>query len=218
MPVEFTYYLVIPFLAVWMRGPSHWAWRALGVLGLILLSSIWFPAAQAPLNSDRLVHYLPVLVCGSIAAWVAHQTAFVNRQRDLTAVQGALELAPVLMLVLSVPSVFVALRWFDDIDALHRSFLGWGVFWALLLLAVVSGRLQVWQRVMRWRGFRACGRWCFGIYLLHMPALYLARKLPLPSGLAAWLGLALALALAAASFRLIERPAMNLVRRSKPVQ
>ena len=110
------------------------------------------------------------------------------------------------LLVLTVPALLHRLELATSHDVLHRSFLGWGLAWALVLLALQQGLLPRWQRLLAWPGLVACGRWCFGLYLLHMPALVLARRLPLPAELSAWLGLVLALLLAGAAHRWLERP------------
>lgn len=210
VPVEFLYYLVIPPLALWIGG-VHSAWlRAAVVLGLGA-GALWtWPPHEAQLNSIRLGDYLLVFLAGSLVAWVWHAS------EPRPAVQrraGFGDVLPLVLLVFSVPAVFTGLGWGGDVAALHRSFVGWGLFWGMLLLAVLVGRLPLWASVLRWRGLRACGRWCFGLYLLHIPALAVAKRVPLPGLLQAALGLALAVAVAALAYRVVERPAMRLAHR-----
>ena len=112
----------------------------------------------------------------------------------------------VLVLLLSVPSVLALAGLNGSLELLHREFLLWGVAWAILLTGVVRGWLPLWRHVLRLRGLRACGHWCFGIYLLHMPSLLLMNKLGVSGTVGGWLGLALALLLAAVAHRLIEQP------------
>ncbi len=215
VPVEFLFYLVIPPLALWLTAARLApVARLLGVVALGAAVYVGWPAPQAPLNSIALGYYLPVFLAGSLAAW------WWQRQGGLADVAGAArparraaswaDVLPLALLVISVPSVFAAVGWDAGVDGLHRQFAAWGLFWAALLLAMLAGRLPLWHRLLGLRGLRACGHWCFGIYLLHIPALALAGKLPLPGFVKAALGLAGALLLAAVAHRLIERPAMRL--------
>jgi peptidoglycan/LPS O-acetylase OafA/YrhL len=207
VPVEFQYYLVIPFLAIALAAPIGTLGRA-AVLGLSLaIAVVCFPANEAPLNSIVLGYYLPVFLFGSAAAWIFHgwKVPVLTASRW----RGVADAVALIALLATVPAV---MAWFGGeprLDALHRSFFAWGLAWTLLLLAVLRGWLPGWAAVLRWRGLRACGRWCFGIYLLHMPALYLAKMLPLPQMLKGWAGLVIGLAVAALAHRVVERPAMR---------
>ena len=157
--------------------------------------------------------YLPVFLCGSAAAWAW----WAGAGKASTAVGGAVRFVPDLLLCLlllaTVPAVLQRMGAQVSLDLLHREFLTWGVFWSLLLMLVLRGWLPGWAAVLRLRGLGACGRWCFGIYLLHMPALYLVNRLPIPESGRAWVGLILALAVAAVAHALIEKPAMRWASR-----
>lgn len=213
IPVEFLYYLVIPPLAWWL-GTTRIAaaWRAGVVLAGLGACLLVYPSGQAPLNTITLGYYLPVLVSGSLCAWWLHAWSPSGPAPERPSLRFGPDLLAGAALLLSVPSVLTALGWGDGPATLHRAFLGWGVFWSLLLAGVQTGYLPLAARWMRARALAACGRWCFGLYLLHMPALYLAKRLPLPVSLKGWVGLALALMLAALAYRVIERPAMDAAR------
>ena len=118
-----------------------------------------------------------------------------------------------LLLALTVPSALLWLGISAPADYLHREFLAWGLFWSLLLVAMLRGWLPAWSASLQWRGLRACGRWCFGIYLLHMRELYLAKRLPLPDFSRGAAALVIALMVAALAHALIERPAMRWAAR-----
>lgn len=90
---------------------------------------------------------------------------------------------------------------------------GLGPLWGAVLLGLQAGALPLSCRILQTRGLRLCGRWCFGLYMLHMPASYLCKRLPLPASLRGWLGLALAIAIAGVAYRLVERPLMRLGHR-----
>ena len=208
VPVEFKYYLVIPLVG-WMlsmRWPA--TVKLLAVLLLIAVGMLLNPPARAALNSIALGDYLPIFLCGSALAW-AWTAGAVGVPGARRAGRFVPDLVLVVLLAATVPAVLQALGWQAAPDLLHRQFLAWGLLWSTVLLMVLRGRLPAWTAALRWRAMQACGRWCFGIYLLHMPALYLAKRLPLPEFSRAWVGLATALAVAAFAHALIERPAMR---------
>jgi peptidoglycan/LPS O-acetylase OafA/YrhL len=217
VPVEFCYYLVIPVLSAWLllRMP---AWLSLlGAAGLLALVAGFYPASDAPANSDRMGYYLPVFVCGSLAAWGWALHAGRPQLRLERPWSYAADASALTLLVLSVPAVYQALGWAVGPAELHRTFIGWGVFWALVLLGVVSGAMPVWNRVMRWPVLRWCGRWCFGIYLLHLPVLMVVSATHLPRWIAAWIALLLAIAVGGCAHLAVERPAQKLGRRIESV-
>jgi peptidoglycan/LPS O-acetylase OafA/YrhL len=216
VPVEFKFYLVIPLLAGLLLLPVTAALKGLALVLLVAGALLLYPPASAAGSSIALGVYLPTFLCGSAAAWLMH--CGVLRKAPARRCHGYVaDVAALALLFVSVPAVLQLLGADARLDLLHREFLGWGIFWSVVLLLVVRGWLPTWGRVLRLSGLRACGRWCFGIYLLHMPALYLAKKLPLPDVTRGWFGLFVALAVAAMAHALVERPATALARRiTKP--
>ena len=212
VPVEFKYYLAIPLVA-WMLS-ARWpaAWKLSALVLMTAVSMLLHPPADAVLNSIALGDYLPIFLCGSAAAWV-----WMRGHGAMSDARGAGRFVPdliaLVLLALSVPSLLQGLGWPAPAGLLHRQFLAWGVFWSVLLWLMLRGWLPAWAALMRWRGLQTCGRWCFGIYLLHMPALYLAKWLPLPAFGRPWVGLATALAVAAVAHAVVERPAMRWASR-----
>jgi peptidoglycan/LPS O-acetylase OafA/YrhL len=210
VPVEFVHYLVIPPLAWWLGSRLPLPLRAAGVLALALAAMMVWPAAEAPAGSIVVGYYLPVFLCGSLAAWLMPAVPAQPSRRWVGWLGDGL-LA--LVFILSVPAVLMALGWGLGTEVLHRQFVAWGVLWGAVLLGLNAGRLPRWSWLLRGPALRACGRWCFGLYLLHVPALYLARLLPLPGPARGWIGLALAVLMASTAYRLIEKPTLRLATR-----
>lgn len=210
IPVEFLYYLWIPPLA-WLLAKRP----PLGIaLALSAAAGAWllYAPATMPLNSDRLGYYLPIFLAGSFTAWsLAIQPARAGAHPSGRRVSGPDALLLVALL-LSVPQVLRGLGWSIRDDVLHATTLLWAALWSLVVIALQRGRLPAWQAVLTLRPMAWAGRACFALYLLHMPALYVARKLPLAPLAQAWLGLALACGLAALAHRWVERPAQSLGR------
>jgi peptidoglycan/LPS O-acetylase OafA/YrhL len=95
----------------------------------------------------------------------------------------------------------------------------YGLVGAGLVVAAVAGTGRGPSRWLTWRPLALIGLASYGLYLWNFGAMaWLVRQGVVPHGTAghaAWfvLALALSLALAAASWRLVERPALGLVRR-----
>lgn len=208
IPVEFVYYLWIPPLAWLLARHTQVA------LALVLLAAaaalLCYSPAQMPVNSDHLGYYLPVFLTGSLSAWLLRHRAAPDAvpAARVTLADGLLLLG----LLLSVPQALRLLGLAVRDDVLHAAVPAWGLAWSLVLAGLVTGRLPAWRWCLSRSWMAWSGRACFALYLLHMPALYLARKLPLASPLQAWLGLGLACGLAALAHRWIERPARALGR------
>lgn len=217
VPVEFKYYVLVPMAAWLLARPLSAGIKLAGAGAAVALLTWAFPPAATLINSVTLGYYLPVFLCGSLAAWVAAGglggPGDARSPRPHAAVVSWLDALVLAALLASVPAL-ARLAWPTvQADFLHRAYLPWGLFWSFVLLAVLAGRLPAWERLYRTAPLRACGRWCFGLYLLHLPALMVARKLPLPELAQAWAGLALSLLAAALAHRFVERPAMDWASR-----
>lgn len=212
VPVEFKYYLVLPLVAWGLAAAWAPGWKLAALVLLVALAMYGFPPGQSALNSIALGVYLPIFLCGSVAAWAWHGGTLASLP-EVTRLRPIADVSVLLILVATVPSVLQLLGAPSAPDLLHREFLAWGVFWTAVLLALLKGWLPFWAVLLRQSVLRACGRWCFGIYLLHMPALYLAKLLPVPDLMRGWVGLLVALAVAALAHAWIERPAMRWASR-----
>jgi peptidoglycan/LPS O-acetylase OafA/YrhL len=212
VPVEFKYYFAIPLVALSVAALR--AWRpnaaepiALGMLALATLAAVvLWPPARSTVNSDRLVDYLAIFLCGSGAAVIARWLPAPPKRPVVLQVCGFALLATIASLA---PAGLRAIGLDVRNDVMHRSFLLFGAIWSGVLLCVVYGGGPA-ARLFCWRPLRACGHWCFGIYLLHMSMLYLIQPMPASPSFKAWMVLIVTLAAAAASYRTIERPAIRL--------
>ncbi len=216
IPVEFKYYLLIPLIGFFWLIPLSAGLKLTLLVASALACALMFPGVEAEANTLQLGYYLPVLLSGSILAAVMHLRAgrpmLPGVFRHRTARVG-IDLAIGLAILGSTPPVLRAIWPAAEPTSLSAHFLGWGIFWALVMAALLTGVAPTWLKAMSHPWSRACGRWCFGIYLLHIPCLLVAKRLPLPAPACAWVGVALSVVAAAVAFRLIERPFINLGNR-----
>lgn len=209
IPVEFTFYLWLPFIVVALtalRGLPGGRWWGLALLaGLVVLARWRWPAAETPTNSVRLGFYLVVFLCGVAAAFVQAEWPALRRWARTWRALGWLLLG---LLAWVTPSLWAVMRGTSfDPELNHRWFTAWGLGWALLLLAVLWGG-GILGRFFASAPMRLVGVVSFSAYLWHMPVLRAADALGLRA-LGGWglpVLLAAMLAVAMGSFLLLERP------------
>lgn len=207
IPVEFTFYLWLPFIVAGLAAlrllPGGRWWGLAWLAGLVLLARACWPAAQAPTNGVQLGFYLTVFLCGVAAAFVQQEWPALQRWPRAWRALGWGLLG---LLALATPALWTHGAGFDP-EFNHRWFTAFGLGWALLLLAVLWGG-GVLGRFFASAPMRLVGVVSFSAYLWHMPVLKMAGALGLPRW--GWLGLPLLLAamlaVSMASFLLFERP------------
>jgi peptidoglycan/LPS O-acetylase OafA/YrhL len=214
------FYLVWPFLLAW-RGTRSIATLCAGMIVVATLTRVAIAALALPhpaMWTFTLARLEPIAV-GALVALTLRGGAprFGSRARwGLLALSGALLVGGVLVFGVGEAS-FVA--------PVTRSLGPWrGVFqypltttgWALILLAVLHGRLA--PRWLRARPLVYLGRISYGLYVFHMlciavTANVLRRFGQPPLWLHVALSLVLTTVLAALSYQILERPFLLLKER-----
>lgn len=214
IPVEFTFYLWLPPLALalaWLRSRQWpvWVEVALAAAALGLASWLW-PPAESVVNDLRLGPYLVVFLCGSFAAYAEHRLRAAARLpgAHAWALIGVVALAAC---AVTLPSVW-AMIWQAPFrpDVNHRWFVFFGLAWSAVLLAILHG--PRWLRApFTLVPMRLIGVISYSAYLWHMPVLDGLRMLGLPAGaLSAVVVCAAILIVSLVSFLLFERPLRDL--------
>lgn len=217
VPVEFKYYFLIPPIALVARYLARFGWSSaviLLVIAIAFCTQIW-PADQSIINGVALGDYLPVFLCGSLAA-----VLLVARSDNATSAPGkstAFHLAAcaiVLLVAALTPAALRGLGIATANDVLHRAYLLFGLLWGGLLYCLHQARGAL-SLIFGWSVLVFCGRVSFSIYLLHMiPLRMLAQGAWFPS-FSAWLVLVATLGIAALSFLFIEQPFIRIGQKCK---
>ena len=220
IPVEFTFYLWLPLLALAMAWVQQrrWPWpveAALAVLSLAAATWLWPPQASA-VNDVNLGPYLVIFLCGAFAARLdlrLRASAQPLGPKPWAWLGGAAALA----CVLSIPQVWAWLGGQAADGSLnHRWFLFFGLAWSVLVLAVLHGPAWM-RRPFAWAPARLLGVVSFSAYLWHMPVLDGLRLAGVDAWpLAALVVLAAAVAVAMVSYLLFERPWRDVRLPRKP--
>lgn len=209
IPPEFQFYFVLPALGAALVLLRSQPALAVGLcLALALVATRLWPPALALDSAPYLGPYLPVFLCGSVAALLHAHAAPAAGQRALY--EGA-ALASALAFALTTPSLFGALSGRNvPSDHFHDQLIFYGLIWSVFLVATLLGT-GACRRALSGRAIRYLGQISFGMYLWHPAAVRVVRNLsPLPALPSAWLALALVLLLASATYFWIERPCLRL--------
>ena len=223
IPVEFTFYALLPLLALGLAYMARRGWPMAVQAGVFFLAlaavTLAWPPARSLENDVRLWPYLAVFLCGAFAAQV---DVWLARARARPQLWGAAGLLALVAWCIAIPAVWAWLTGRPFEATVTRTwYLFFGLLWSVLLLAVLHGPAWL-QWPFAWRPLRWVGLVSFSLYLWHMPVLGallktgVAERLPL---LAPWIVLAVSLAVSWLSWRLFEKPLQGVrLQRFRQVQ
>lgn len=216
IPVEFSYYALLPLVALALAISRHRRWPAIvDLIGFALLIAVtrWlWPASDSVANDIRLGPYLSLFLCGAFAASIHVRYAAALQARPRTLLCAAVLVLA--LLVLTVPSSWAFIHGGALQPALnHRWFLFFGLTWSTLLLAVLTGP-DLLRRLFAQPVLRLFGVVSFSAYLWHMPLLdWLLRRGWMHSVWSPTVFVAAALLVAMGSYLVFERPWRNVTIR-----
>jgi len=215
VPVEFKYYLVLPFTVLLFVLPlrRNLAASALAILVALLLIEGWlWPARDTGINSVGLGPYLPIFLLGSFAALLHNRLLACTWTRSPT-VQRSAEMGAFLLLAVAfllVPEVTSRVLGAPILSSrFHQDFLLFGGIWSAFIVLSFLGTGTL-RRLLAAAPIRFVGVISFSAYLWHMPVINLVQGLGLPPVIAGWSGLALIIGISSLSYLLIERPFLRL--------
>lgn len=218
IPAEFTYYAVLPFVAVAMAFALRRLSRQVApvaTLAILLAVYLAWPDTTYQKNGFRMGGYLPVFLMGSFGAFLHHWLAGVTWRESRTARRAFEGLAALLLLapVVMMPDLWALITGNPtSVHHFHHHVLWFGLIWALLIVAMLNGT-GVLRRIFAFKPLRFVGIISFGIYLWHVPVLkyvaYNVRSAPLAQ---AAMVTAITIALSTLTYLLIERPFLRLPR------
>lgn len=213
IPVEFKYYLVLPFVAALfalLRQRTPAILCAVGFLIAISIGVLWPPAASRP-GTIALGPYLPIFLVGSTSAFIHARLQIAGGVQSSRARFGLESMS-----LLAFASAMILLP--KSLDALlggphgshndvHRQYLLLGTIWSLCLLGFLNGRGWI-ERVLSTRPLRLIGIVSFSVYLWHPPILSLVVRVYRPSSptLGVLLVVGSSVLAGCVSYLLFERP------------
>lgn len=228
LPIEFSFYLALPLLALLLRS-DRW-------IGLILVACAamvtwrycavtWL--ADSPIQARVYAAYQLPGSMDSFGFGMLAAVVYVNRERMLARLNRPVDLDRITVLALTL--VVAAIYWLHyGSDAYWRNnpiFYLWtpalslGIA-AIVLAGVSGGRIAGFLFANRFMVF--AGLISYSVYLWHFPILVWLKSLPFFQAIADHrivimlaIGLPITLAVAAASYFLVERPFLRIRFRSE---
>lgn len=208
VPVEFKYYLLLPFvtLAFFFASRIHWSLCiGIALASLIAIHFLW-PPGETEANSISLGPYLGIFVLGSLSA-VFYTDAFKEALKDYKIAFSVAGWLAVLVVMLTVPSLARLL--FDNEltnQHFHRFFVMYGIIWSIAILAAMHGT-RIYVAVFETAPLRFLGKVSFSAYLLHFPVIQLfSNVIELHASLEFVLAFGTILLISWISYRVIEYP------------
>jgi len=210
LAIEEQFYLTFPLLVA-VLPPRHFGKVLVGMI--VAAPALRVVTMLAMPEHERFQYLFTLCRLDTIA--VGCGLALLVRRVDLDVWRP--RLIRIAMMVAAVAAVFAVETGLDRTTPVGRT-LGYSVVafgCAALVLLVVLHRDQPETEPLRFAPLAYLGKLCFGIYLLHRPADTILDALAARAGLdaALWimpLKVALAVALATLSWRLIEQPFLRL--------
>jgi peptidoglycan/LPS O-acetylase OafA/YrhL len=207
---EFQYYFLFPliWIAFHVRPPN----RNIALLGLTTSITLIF-AVSAWMPGFSVFSKLHIFVMGMAVALILW-TAPSGRALQWVATACALGFLASLLLVAQplAPFLFPSTRG----DPKHLHYYGDLAKIALCALVIYSATFENRVNSGIWGNgcMRRLGASSFSLYLLHMPTLYLAARLPFSPWTQAACAIPLSLTIAALSCRFVERPTNQAIRQT----
>lgn len=200
LPVEFTFYAVLPVLAlVAARYGTRVGVAVVGALGVA--SFVWGIASPEEVFSSGLAlgpKFLPFAI-GAIAAMVEWRPGQVI---------GIASMACLAVVTVVCRELFVG-----GLPINAAPWISFAIATLTTTLVASSMTHGLTARMLSWRPFVYLGEVSFSLYLLHMFIIRYAMLVPWSPYLVAWGTLALAVLVATVTYRLIEEPGIRTGRR-----
>ena len=209
IPVEFTYYLLLPLVTIVVASSSriHVSGPFIATGLAIYASFVTWPPADMVANSINLGPYLAMFLLGSLTAFLCSQSSSIN---VLVLPPRVIEIAgwlAVAIALLSVPALARSLLDSDlENNSFHRAFIFYGVLWSIAVLAAFHGG-QHFGKFFALPVCRFIGRVSFSVYLWHFLILQVVHQhVSVHPSAQFCLTIAATFAISYLSYRWIERP------------
>lgn len=218
LPLELSFYLLLPFLVLLQRRLGFWTVMALSVVitlgwrfGIVWLNE----SGQAKIQLVLMRTLLPGMLLIFMAGY-----AITRFPQDLKDGTRYLLLVGAIAAYVAWHQVMVAVR--VELPKSHAFMITWELVLGLIIALIIALLLKpLWG--VRWLGARPLvwlGDISFGIYLWHFPVLRLMRRV-IPGDWntveGSWLALlvcvAVTLPIATLSYRLVEKPVLDWIAR-----
>jgi len=208
IPVEFKYYLLLPFVTFTLYIASKVHLTAPLTIAALAISSIHllWPAAEISANSIKLGPYLGMFFLGSLTALFCFGKTRDTLSRYSWALQ-AIGTISVLAALATIPSVarFLFNAEMEN-NSFHREFLFYGIAWSGAVLAAFYGG-SFYTKLFELKACRFVGRVSFSVYLWHFTIIQLVKHhVDFHPSIQFWVVIFMTVIVSYLSYRFLERP------------
>jgi peptidoglycan/LPS O-acetylase OafA/YrhL len=208
IPVEFTYYGVLPFIVLAYTAIFRWKflWITLATGVSVGLMTLYPPTFQV----DRFLPYLSIFLLGSYAAVVMHRLADWQPSRSARVACDCIGFI-LLFVALGLSPYYYAIIVGHPIvqQYWHQAFTLFGVLWALFLVCVLISRRWL-ARFFSARAMRLYGVISFSSYVIHYVFINAAITWHLPPLLGGWFVMMSVTLASCITFLAIEQPCLRI--------
>lgn len=209
IPVEFTFYLILPFvcLTLWMTSKTNMLLCSSVVLATMIGVYVAWPPSEALANTIMLGPYFQIFLLGSFAAVLVGKQSIADEFVKRPRIMGIVGWLALFLVALTIPEVWQRLV---DPEAgnkiFHSYFLAYGLVWTAAVVAALYGGLG-FTRFFEFTVWRFLGRISFSIYLWHLPIVqWVDREVNYNAMMQFLIALLASVVVGYVSYRLIERP------------
>lgn len=203
VPVEFTFYLWLPLVALgFIAARSRGVLTACGLLvALICAQQLIWPYWETPINALGTGWYASSFTIGCFLAVTLNDV----RPRITNKLANVLAISVTLGLVLAAPGSRHAVFGVPLDLAIVDKFVYISAAWAVFIVATIDGK-GIFGRLVTSRFMRKLGAWSYSLYLFHgLVLVEIADRFP-NNVVAMLAGIVAAIAVGAASYYAIELP------------
>ena len=177
--VEFKYYFLSPFLLLFCHKVLKWDPKKLFVFFLLLLmASIYYGQTQG-VPKLSIIKYLPIFLMGTVFSIYELLKIKYFEGKDYSKIVEVLGWGGVGLIIIS------GSYYFELIFGYSRNFFGakWFLPFGLAMLAMLISAKHgygLMRKILEFKPLRFLGTISYSLYLLHLPVMYMTRRLPLP--------------------------------------
>lgn len=214
IPVEFTFYIVLPFMVLAVMAADQLKKGAgfLLIAGIFLMVPVWWPAGDFPPNAISLWRYLQLFIMGIMLAQLLASDRITVFAKSYSTILGLLGWLAFIVMMCTLPHVW-GLITSEAVGTghFHQDYWLYAVIWGLVLIANHADGLGM-KHLLSWQPLILIGKGSFSIYLLHIAIV--RTTLNFFPEVNSWIHFVIILfatsVLALISYRAIEKPMYQL--------
>lgn len=219
IPVEFKYYLILPFIAILnsLILKNNTILTTITTVILILVTTKTWPSELSETNSIELKYYLSIFFIGQYAAVIhSNLTTALGASHKYEWLFETTGFICLLIIFASTPSLYnIIFNENISTNHFHKEFIFHGTIWGVFILCVLHGKGYM-AKIFTISILRYLGLISFSLYLWHGGMIKIGLYTNMEdNSLTSWILIIASIFIASLSYKLIEKPFMSIKLFSK---